>query len=166
MNARHELVPIPTTVVWDASITAYYFGDYHPMNPSRLDTTARLARDVGIFDLPQVDIEAPEVASDRQLRLAHSERFVESVKAVSANPELQIPECGLGTEDTPAYEGIHEASARLAGGSYQAAEAILAGKPHVVNFGGACTMLPMRKLAGFASITTTLLLLLVCWNRE
>lgn len=149
MNARHELVPIPTTVVWDASMTAYYFGDYHPMNPSRLDATARLAHDVGIFDLPQVDIEAPEVASDRQLRLAHSERFIESVKAVSANPELQIPECGLGTEDTPAYEGIHEASARLAGGSYQAAEAILAGKPHVVNFGGGMHHASYEKASGF-----------------
>lgn len=149
MNAENNMTPLPTTVVWDANMTAYYFGDYHPMNPSRLDATARLARDLGVFNLPQIEIEIPEIASDKQLELAHSAEFIESVKAVSENPELQIPECGLGTEDTPAYAGIHEASARLAGGSYQAAEHILAGKPHMVNFGGGMHHADRSRASGF-----------------
>ncbi|WP_240333986.1 acetoin utilization protein AcuC [Rothia sp. ZJ932] len=144
-----SLTPVPTTVMWDAAMTAYYFGDYHPMNPSRLDATARLARDLGIFDLPQVDIEIPEVASDRQLELAHSPSFIDAVKRVSEDPTLHLPECGLGTEDTPAYEGIHDASARLAGGSYRAADLILAGKLHIVNFGGGMHHASRDKASGF-----------------
>lgn len=38
-------------------MTAYFFGDYHPMHPSRLEATARLAADLGLFDLPQVTRE-------------------------------------------------------------------------------------------------------------
>lgn len=150
MKAVEKLHPIPTTVVWDANMTAYYFGDYHPMNPARLDATARLARDLGVFNLPQIDIEMPEIATDAQLELAHAPEYIAAVRAVSENPELERPESGLGTEDTPGYAGIHEASARLAGGSYQAAEAILGERaPHVVNFGGGMHHAARNKASGF-----------------
>lgn len=126
-----------TAVLWDPDMTAYNFGDHHPMHPSRLDATARLARELGLFDLPQVALEAPEVASDDVLLRAHTSEYVDAVHRISENPELRIEGTGLDGEDTPAFAGIHEASARLAGGSWQAAAAVVEDRVrHAVNFGG------------------------------
>lgn len=124
-------------MLWDPSMMQYFFGDYHPMHPSRLDATARLAQDLGLFDLPQVTVQAPEVVGEDVLLTAHDASYVDAVKRISADPSLKIPGTGLDGEDTPGFAGIHEASARLAGGSLQAAAAVLEGSAlHAVNFGG------------------------------
>lgn len=142
--------PVPTGIIWASEMGHYFFGDYHPMHPSRLDATAALAQELGVFDLPQVTVEKPWVATDEQLRLAHEQSYIDQVKAVSTDPTRLIEECGLGTEDTPGYAGIHEASARLAGGSLLAAEMILTEKVvHAVNFGGGMHHASRTKASGF-----------------
>ncbi|PMD04279.1 acetoin utilization protein AcuC, partial [Brevibacterium paucivorans] len=53
-------------MMWDESLTEYNFGPHHPMHPLRLDLTAKLSQDFGLFDasnihiqsVPQVDEEA------------------------------------------------------------------------------------------------------------
>lgn len=128
---------LPTTVVWDIAMTAYNFGHGHPMAPERMELTARLARSLGLLDLEHVTVAAPEVANDDELRTVHSAEFVAAVRRVSQNPEVPDLGRGLGTEDDPAFAGMHEASARLAGGSLLAAAAILDGSAvRAVNFGG------------------------------
>ncbi|MEX3610403.1 acetoin utilization protein AcuC [Rothia sp. LK2588] len=150
MSFTENLSRVPTTVLWAPSLSDYFFGDYHPMHPSRLDATAALARELGLFDLPQVSLEAPEVATDEQLRLAHDAAYIQQVHAISEDPTQSIPECGLGTEDTPGYQGIHEASARLAGGSLQAAQAILDERAvHAVNFSGGMHHAARSRASGF-----------------
>ena len=94
---------------------AYNFGSHHPMNPQRLDLTARLVRAVGLFDLPQVTVEVPEVADDASLQTVHDAAYVEAVKAADADPEAADGTAGIGTDDTPAFTGMHAASARLVG---------------------------------------------------
>ncbi len=124
-------------MLWDPAMTAYFFGDYHPMHPSRLEATARLAADLGLFDLPQVTRQSPEVLDDAGLLTVHDAEYVAAVRRISADPSLRIPGTGLDGEETPGFAGVHEAAARLAGGSLQAAEAILEGTAqHAVNFGG------------------------------
>ncbi|MDY6051245.1 MAG: acetoin utilization protein AcuC, partial [Rothia sp. (in: high G+C Gram-positive bacteria)] len=115
MATIDRLRPTDVRVLWSPIMANYYFGDYHPMHPSRLDATASLARDLGIFDLPQVQLEEPEIATLQQLMLAHDYPYIDAVQKISANPQLTIASCGLGTEDTPGFKGVHEASARLAG---------------------------------------------------
>ena len=44
--------PAQARVVWDPSLTAYDFGPSHPMSPIRLDLTARLCQEFGLFDTP------------------------------------------------------------------------------------------------------------------
>lgn len=137
MASSELLKPADVRVLWSPSMANYFFGDYHPMHPSRLDATATLARELGLFDLKEVQLEEPEVAGVKELMLAHDYPYIDAVQKISENPSLVIASCGLGTEDTPGYAGVHEASARLAGGTYQAAQAILDGKvKHAVNFGG------------------------------
>ena len=53
-------------------------------------------------------------------------------------------------QDTPGYEGIHESSARLVGGSYQGAADLLSGSVvHAVNFGGGMHHAAADKASGF-----------------
>jgi acetoin utilization protein AcuC len=115
---------------------AYNFGGHHPMNPERLALTARLARTMGLFDLPTLTVVRPCVAADDELATVHSREYIAGVRCVSADPAAH-PGFGLGTQDTPAFAGMHEASARLVGGSLAAADAIVSGTAvHAVNFGG------------------------------
>lgn len=127
----------PTHVVWHESLLAYDFGAHHPMRPDRLELTARLARDLGLFDLPAVTVAPPFVATDAQLARVHDQDYIDAVHRVSADPDSLDPDRGLGTEDDPAFAGMHEASARLFGASLAAAEAVLSGAAmHAVNFSG------------------------------
>ena len=145
-----SLPVMPTCIVWDDSLLAYNFGPGHPMAPARLELTARLARDAGLFDVEGVRLEQPYVASAADLLTVHSYEYVTAVQAASADPSRGDQSMGLGTEDTPAFAGMHEASARLVGGSLAAADAVLSGSVlHAVNFSGGMHHAGNAKAAGF-----------------
>jgi acetoin utilization protein AcuC len=140
----------PTMVVWNSAMTAYNFGPGHPMAPERMDLTARLAKSLGLLDLAHVSVAAPEVATDAELETVHSPEFVAAVRRVSADPGAPDEARGLGTEDDPAFAGMHEAAARLAGGSLLAANAILDESAlHAVNFGGGMHHAARERASGF-----------------
>lgn len=129
---------------------AYRFSETHPMHPLRLDLTARLCTELGLFERPNLSVLAPPIATDEQLSTVHETAYIQAVHEVSAHPEVPNEARGLGTEDNPAYAGIHEASARLAGGTLLGAESILEQKAlHVVNFGGGMHHASASKASGF-----------------
>ncbi|SEE88520.1 acetoin utilization protein AcuC [Arthrobacter alpinus] len=139
-------------------MSAYNFGPNHPMSPKRLDLTARLARELGIFGLPQVTVTESYVAADDQLAMVHTRDYIAAVRHVGEDPTRSDPSRGLGTEDDPAFAGMHEASARLAGGSLLAAEAILGGEVlRAVNFGGGMHHAFPGKASGFCIYNDTAL---------
>lgn len=128
---------MPALLVWGPEMTQYYFGPAHPMHPARLDATARLVQELGLFDLPHVTTVRPEVAPDSALLTVHTPDYVETVRAVGQDPSRATAESGLAGEETPGFRGIHEASARLVGGTLQAATALAEGSTvRAVNFGG------------------------------
>lgn len=131
-------------------MTSYNFGLGHPMAPERMELTARLARSLGLLDLEHVTVAPPEVAGDDQLVTVHSPEFVAAVRRVSETPDIPDLDRGLGTEDDPAFAGMHEASARIAGGSLLAATSILDGSAvHAVNFGGGMHHASRDRASGF-----------------
>ncbi len=133
----HADAAVPTHVVWADSMLAYNFGPTHPMNPARLELTARLIRDCGLLERPAVSVVEPYVASDAELGSVHSTEYIAAVRCASNDPAQARLDLGLGTADTPAFNGMHEASARLVGGSIAAAEAVASGAAvRAVNFGG------------------------------
>ncbi|WP_370739446.1 acetoin utilization protein AcuC [Arthrobacter glacialis] len=149
---------VPTSIVCDAAMSAYNFGPHHPMSPARLDLTASLARELGIFELPQVDVVESYVAGDDQLATVHDRDYIAAVRRVGDDPTLSDPDRGLGTEDDPVFVGIHEASARLAGGSLLAASALISGAvPRAVNFGGGMHHAFAGKASGFCIYNDTAL---------
>ncbi|KGN33923.1 acetoin utilization protein AcuC [Knoellia sinensis KCTC 19936] len=124
-----------TRLVWDDGFTAYNFGPTHPMGPVRLDLTARLARALGVLD--HVELVSPEVASDELLATIHDPAYIAAVRAASADPDSADVRRGLGTDDDPAFEGMHDASARIVQGTVDLCDAVWSGEiDHGVNFCG------------------------------
>ncbi|WP_435187318.1 acetoin utilization protein AcuC [Streptomyces sp. bgisy126] len=122
-------------LMWDEAVTQYDFGSEHPMDPVRLALTMSLVRAHGLDRA--VDVVAAKPAGDSTLRLVHREDYVAAVRAASADPRRADQAYGLGTVDDPAFAGMHEVSALIAGQSVGAAEAIWRGEAaHAVNFSG------------------------------
>jgi acetoin utilization protein AcuC len=124
-------------VTWDESFQAYDFGPAHPMAPVRVDLAMRLARALGLLDLPNVTVRDADMAPDSLLQLVHDPDYIAAVRRVSAQPGLHDLARGLGTEDDPVFAGMHEASAHVVGASVRCAEAVWSGAAqHAVNVSG------------------------------
>ena len=66
-------------VPWDEAVLGYDLGPEHPLNPLRLDLTMRLARDLGVLDLPAVRMVRPEPATDELIGLVHDADYIAAV---------------------------------------------------------------------------------------
>jgi acetoin utilization protein AcuC len=122
---------------WDPALLSYDFGPGHPMAPVRLDLTVRLARELGVLDRPNVELVTPQPATDELLELVHTPAYIDAVRRVSADPWHGDPLHGLGTADNPAFAGMHDAAALIAGATVAAAEAVWSGRAdHGVNIAG------------------------------
>ncbi|WP_372594416.1 acetoin utilization protein AcuC [Actinotalea sp.] len=125
-----------TRVVWSPSLLAYDFGPQHPMAPLRLEATFGLAEELGLLDLPTVEIVGAEVAADSLLELTHAPAYVAAVRHCSETGEVDVDH-GLGNEDNPVFRGMHEAAARVVSGSVDGALAVWTGEAqHAVNLAG------------------------------
>ncbi|MGW8491503.1 acetoin utilization protein AcuC [Streptomyces sp. NPDC055886] len=135
-------------LMWDDAVTGYDFGDTHPMDPVRLALTMGLVRAFGLDTA--VDLRSARPLGDSSLRLVHRQDYVAAVRAASANPRVADQNYGLGTVDDPAFTGMHEASALIAGLSVGAAEAVWRGETeHAVNFTGGLHHAMPGSAAGF-----------------
>ncbi|GGV78279.1 MULTISPECIES: acetoin utilization protein AcuC [Streptomyces] len=122
-------------LMWDEAVTEYDFGPGHPMDPVRLALTRKLIGALGLDR--EVHLAAARPAGESTLQLVHRADYIEAVKAASADPGAADTSYGLGTLDDPAFRGMHEASALIAGQSVAAAEAVWHGEAlHAVNFAG------------------------------
>ncbi|HEU0042806.1 MAG TPA: acetoin utilization protein AcuC [Jiangellaceae bacterium] len=124
-------------VAWDDALTGYDFGLGHPMSPVRLALTMRLADEMGVLARPGVRVVVPEPADDALLGRVHTPAFLSAVRAASADPARFDPRHGLGTDDDPCFAGMHDASARIVGGTVAVARAVWEGRArHGVNVTG------------------------------
>ncbi len=129
-------------VIYGEIVREYDFGPGHPLTPRRFGPGIELLRALGAERF----LEPPE-ATDEQLQRLHDRQYVRQVHSFSDHPD-QPYHMGIGPGDTPAFHGMHEASAAIAGGSIAAAERILAGETvHAFNPGGGLH----HAMAGYAS---------------
>ncbi|WP_377640341.1 acetoin utilization protein AcuC [Oryzobacter terrae] len=137
-----------TSVVWDEVFCAYDFGPTHPMGPVRLDLTTRLAQALGVLD--HVDVLAPGIASDEALATVHDPAYIAAVRRASADPEAADRNHGLGTDDDPAFAGMHDASARIVQGTLDICRRVWTGEAeHGVNYCGGLHHAMRTHAAGF-----------------
>ncbi|MEU8173461.1 acetoin utilization protein AcuC [Microbispora hainanensis] len=121
-------------VVWDDALVSYDFGPGHPLAPVRVELTMALARDLGVLDGTETTGCVP--ATEDEIALVHNRDYIEAVKNVSKDgrPDMRY---GIGTEDNPAFVGVHEASALVTGATLAAARAVWTGEAeHAVNIAG------------------------------
>ena len=142
----------PLLVYGPKSLT-YDFGPRHPLSPRRFGPGIELLRAVGA--VPGL---APEPATDDELEWLHSPDYIAAVRRFSADPADRHgpadpagpPTAGIGPGDDPAFAGMHEAAATVAGGSIRAMEAILRGDvEHAYQPGGGLHHAMRSRASGF-----------------
>jgi acetoin utilization protein AcuC len=122
---------------WDDALTTYDFGPGHPLNPVRVDLTMRLARELGLLDLPNVAVIHAEPADEDLLALVHDRDYIAAVRRVGDDPDRPDPSRGLGIPDNPAFPGMHDAAAMIAGATVAGARAVWSGAAeHAVSVAG------------------------------
>ncbi|MBO8173086.1 MAG: acetoin utilization protein AcuC [Bacillaceae bacterium] len=123
--------------IYDDALLRYKFHQDHPFNQQRLKMTVELLQTWGM--LPDSQILAPVAATEEQLLLNHTSEYVKAVQqAGHGNPDTKEFEVfGLGTEDTPIFAGMHEASSLNVGGSILIGDKVMTGEiEHGINFAG------------------------------
>lgn len=140
---------IGAQVVWDQGYTAYHFGVGHPMDPVRLQLTADLLNDLGLLTAPGVQVVRPAPCRETDLLRVHTPGLVAAVRAASLDPGAEVGH-GVGTEDTPAFPGMHEATSLAVGGTLAICEAVWRGETgHAVNVAGGLHHAMPDSVAGF-----------------
>ncbi|MEW9500705.1 acetoin utilization protein AcuC [Jeotgalibacillus marinus] len=123
--------------IYSEDLLNYHFSKDHPFNQKRLQLTLDLLQKSNA--ITQEDIVAPRIATDEELRLIHDPAYINAVK-LAGKGELSSAKAesyGLGTEDTPIFKDMHEASATLVGGTLTAVDWVMTNKAqHAVNLGG------------------------------
>ncbi|WP_394218029.1 acetoin utilization protein AcuC [Halobacillus trueperi] len=136
--------------VYSDEFTTYRFRDDHPFNQLRVVMTKELLEAAGA--LSEKDMIAPRLATEEELSLAHSKKYIEAVKKAGQGllTEDEGMEYGIGTEDTPIFKGMHKASQLLVGSTLSAIDAVMEGKvKHALNLGGGLHHGFERKASGF-----------------
>lgn len=117
----------PACTVFDDQLTEYNFGPSHPMAPVRIELTFALARELGVVDGDALPIVGSSAASDDLLATVHTPDYIEAVRAVGARPYEKQPAYGLGTDDNPTFEHMHDAGALIVGATLEAARRVWTG---------------------------------------
>jgi acetoin utilization protein AcuC len=145
---------------------AYDFGAQHPLAPVRVLLTHALIDGSGLGDAAGVVRIAPEAEPDRDLEdtlRVHDAAYVATVRDLSRSLEPGSPfrsagealraraaTVGLGSGDTPAFAGMHDASLAVVRTTVAAARLVLAGEvSHAFNPGGGLHHAMPDRAAGF-----------------
>ncbi len=134
-------------LVWYGDDAPWYdHGADHPLRPARVLLTRQLIHDYGLVDGSRI-VETPaRDATDDELRLVHTDPYVDAVRRAGHGERGPWGRFGFGPGDNPIFPDMHEASARVAGASIAAAEAVWTGRAqHAFNpAGGLHHALPDR----------------------
>ncbi|MBS4191650.1 acetoin utilization protein AcuC [Bacillus sp. FJAT-49705] len=123
--------------IFSEDLLNYKFSENHPFNQIRIKLTLDLLQQIKAIE--DHHIVPPRIASDEELQLIHDPSYVNAVK-LAGNGQLpsEVGEnYGLGTEDTPIFKNMHEASSLLVGGTLSAVDYVMSGRAkHALHLGG------------------------------
>jgi acetoin utilization protein AcuC len=108
-------------VVTSERLARYGFGDCHPFGPDRHTAFMREFEARGLA--ARAGSIEPREATYEELLAFHTPAYVDFVRERSASGQGF-----LDAGDTPAFRGVYEAAALVAGATLNAAEAIMAGR--------------------------------------
>jgi acetoin utilization protein AcuC len=138
-------------LVWYGDDAPWYdHGPQHPLRPARVILTRELIKAYGIFDGRRVVETTARDASDEEIQLVHTERYVDATRRAGHGERGPWWEFGYGPGDNPIFPNMHEAAARVAGASLVAAEAVHGGRAeHAFNPAGGLHHAMPARASGF-----------------
>lgn len=135
-------------LLFETEELSYDFGSQHPLNPKRLQAMVDLLECAHLW---HADNEHTRLklrsATDEELSLVHTSDYLAAVQRLSKLKDGNLSEnerdelaqlamhYGFGDGDTPVLPGMHEATARIAGGTLIALSAVM-GLPEGGSFAG------------------------------
>jgi acetoin utilization protein AcuC len=138
-------------LVWYGDDAPWYdHGPEHPLRPSRVILTRELISAYGILDGDRIRETPARDASRDELLLVHTEGYIDAVARAGHGETGAWSGYGFGPGDNPIFRDMHEASARVAGASLVAAEAVLSGRAaHAFNPAGGLHHAMPGRASGF-----------------
>ncbi|ASN04966.1 acetoin utilization protein AcuC [Virgibacillus necropolis] len=136
--------------IFSDAMLQYHFHADHPFNQKRVI----LAKDLLVASkvLSNDEIVSPRKATAEELLLFHDPEYIQAIQKASTGllKKNEGLEFGIGTEDTPVFENMHDASSYLVGGTLTAVDNVLEGKvDHALNLGGGLHHGFKRRASGF-----------------
>ncbi len=137
-------------LVYSPDFVEYDHGPQHPLRPVRVLLTRELIAAYGMLDAGHVDERPSRVASDEEVGLVHMPAYIEAVKRAGSGEPGDWWRYGFGPGDNPIFPAMHEASARVVGGSIEAARVVLEGEAeHAFNPAGGLHHAMPERASGF-----------------
>ncbi len=138
---------------WNPAILDYNFGAQHPLDPMRLRAFLDLLEDAGLLAPDDPRRLTTTLATRDELELVHRPAYVDAVQKLSEGPpydEALAELYGFGSDDNPAFEGMHQAAAAIVGASLAAARAVAEGAcGHAFSPGGGLHHALPERASGF-----------------
>lgn len=115
-------------LAYDPVLDAYDFGPEHPLRPQRVSLAIALMESYGLIAEGALEPLPLRPASREELELVHAPEYIDAVVRASGSSVFHPPANGIGPGDTPAFQGMHDAAARIAGATLLAVESVTSGR--------------------------------------
>jgi acetoin utilization protein AcuC len=108
------------------------------MKPERLRRTFELLKELGTLESDGVQIVEPQIATEDELALFHTEEYIEVTRGLSrGNGDLPGSRYGYGPGDNPVFSGMYETEGLKVGSALTGARMLLADECDVAfSYGG------------------------------
>ena len=125
--SARRAVFLSTPALWE-----HGHGENHPLKPERLRRTFELLEEYQAFAAPNVQVIAPEPATEEELTLVHSRHYVEVVRILSlggtwteTREYIQPMRYGFGSGDNPIFPEMYDTESLKAGSSLTGARMLV-----------------------------------------
>ncbi len=145
---------LKTAFIYTDNFSKFDYGDSHPLKIFRLKLTYELIKSFGLLTLPNTRFIESRVATDDELCLFHSEKYIQILKI--ANEGKDVPDAysyGFGFGDNPIFKGLLDWSRLLTGATLQAAHMVENGEVDIAfNIAGGLHHAKKSEASGFCYV--------------
>ncbi|KND01146.1 uncharacterized protein SPPG_04238 [Spizellomyces punctatus DAOM BR117] len=148
---------------FNEEVSAFHYGEGHPMKPARLALTHNLVMAYGL-DKKMLNFR-PRAATDDEIAVFHEDDYIEFLKRVNPG-NLQhyssiMGKFNIGVEDCPVFDGMFDFCRIYTGASLEAARKLVSGVSDVaVNWSGGLHHAKKWEASGFCYVNDIVLAIL------
>ncbi|MFC5987367.1 acetoin utilization protein AcuC [Marinicrinis lubricantis] len=125
----------------------YRFHSDHPFNQERVRLTMDLLKHSGA--LSNTQMIGYSACPESFIEQVHTSAYIQAVKKASQQPSSNWLDYGIGTEDTPSFPEMHQASSFICGGSLIGADRVMNSQARALHLAGGLHHAHPGKASGF-----------------